>query len=130
MNHPSSPMVRSIDSVEPETVARSRGAAIQVLIGPADGAANFVTRRFTLAPGGRIPRHRHDTIEHEQVMLDGAMVLGLGDREVEVRAGDAIFIPSGTAHWYENRSDRPALFLCIVPTTAEYRTEWLEEPAE
>lgn len=130
MSHPSSPVVRSIDSVTPETVTRSRGAAIQVLIGPADGAPNFVTRRFTLAPGGRIPRHLHDTIEHEQVMLEGAMVLGLGERELEVRAGDAIFIPAGTAHWYENRSEAPAVFLCMVPSTSDYSTEWLEDPAE
>jgi quercetin dioxygenase-like cupin family protein len=129
MNHPSSPVVRSVSSVIPEAVARSRGAAIQVLIGPADGAPNFVTRRFTLAPGGRIPQHRHDTIEHEQLMIDGVMVLGLGEREVEVREGDAIFIPAGTAHWYENRSERPAVFVCVVPTTADYHTEWLEGPA-
>jgi len=129
MNHPSSPVVRSIASVAREAVARSRGAAIQVLIGPTDGAANFITRRFTLEPGGRIPRHQHDTIEHEQVMLEGTMVLGLGDREVEVRAGDAIFIPASTPHWYENRVDSPAVFLCIVPTTQDYHTEWLEGPA-
>lgn len=130
MSHPSSPVVRSIASVKAEPVTRSRGAAIQILIGPADGAPSFVTRRFTLAPGGRIPRHLHDSIEHEQVMLEGVMVLGLGEREVEVRAGDAIFIPAGTAHWYENRSAETAVFLCMVPSTSDYSTEWLEAPAE
>ena len=76
MSHLPAPVVRSMDSVESQTVDRSRGAAIQVLIGPTDGAPNFVTRRFTLAPGGRIPSHRHDTIEHEQVMLSAE---ALGD---------------------------------------------------
>ena len=129
MAHLPSPVVRSMDSVESQTVDRSRGAAIQVLIGPTDGAPNFITRRFTLAPGGRIPSHRHDSIEHEQVMLSGSMVLGLDQREVEVSGGDVVFIPPRVAHWYENRSAEPAVFLCMVPMTTDYQTEWLEEPA-
>lgn len=129
MSHPSIPVVRSIAAVKPEVVERTRGAAIQILIGPADGAPNFITRRFTLAPGGRIPRHRHNTIEHEQVMLTGSMVIGLDDREVEVQTGDAVFIPAQVAHWYENRTDETVAFLCMVPTTADYQTEWLEPAA-
>jgi len=130
MSHPTSPVVRNFATVKPEVVGRSRGAEIQILIGPADGAPNFSTRRFTLAAGGRIPRHLHPTIEHEQVMLSGSMVIGLDNREVEVAAGDAIFIPAGVAHWYENRSDGTAAFLCMVPVTNDYQTEWLELPVE
>jgi len=130
MSHPTSPVVRNFTAVKPEVVERARGAAIQILIGPADGASNFSTRRFTLAPGGRIPRHRHDTIEHEQVMLSGSMVIGLDDREVEVGTGDVIFIPAGVAHWYENRSDEAVAFICVVPITDNYQTEWLEGPVE
>jgi quercetin dioxygenase-like cupin family protein len=111
-------------------VERTRGTAIQILIGPADGAPNFMTRRFTIDPGGRIPRHRHDSIEHEQVMLAGTMTIGLDRREVDVTTGDSIFIPAGVAHWYENRTDEPVAFLCMVPITADYQTEWLEPPEE
>ena len=128
MAHPSSPVVRNMATVEPLIVERSKGAAIQILIGPADGAPNFITRRITLASGGRIPRHLHTTIEHEQVMLSGSMVIGLDDREVEVGTDDVIFIPAGVAHWYENRSDETAAFLCVVPMTTDYQTEWLEGP--
>jgi len=128
MSHLPSPVIRSSAAVTPQPVERTRGAAIQILIGPADGAPNFITRRFSLAAGGRIPRHRHDTIEHEQVMLSGSMVIGLDNREVEVSDGDCIFIPAGVAHYYENRSDAPAVFLCMVPRTTEYQTEWLEPP--
>lgn len=130
MTHRPTPLVRNTSSVPPQTVERSRGAAIQILIGPADGAPNFITRRFTLAPGGRIPRHRHDSIEHEQMMLSGSMVIGLDGREIGVNEGDAVFIPAGVAHWYENRGDETAAFLCMVPVTADYQTEWLEGPAD
>jgi len=127
MPNRTSPVVRSMDAVASQPVDRSRGASIQVLIGPADGSPRFITRRFTLAPGGRIPRHRHDTIEHEQVMLSGSMVIGLDRREASVKEGDFVFIPAGVAHWYENRSDAPAIFVCIVPATTDYQTEWLDD---
>lgn len=128
MSHLPSPVIRGIATVASQSVERARGAAIQILIGPTDGAPNFITRRFTLAPGGRIPRHRHDIIEHEQVMLAGSMVIGFDNREVKVADGDCVFIPAGVAHWYENRADEPAVFLCMVPITADYQTEWLEPP--
>jgi quercetin dioxygenase-like cupin family protein len=117
-----------MSTVAAQPVDRSRGATIQVLVGPADGARTFITRRFNVAPGGRIPRHRHDSIEHEQVMLTGSMVIGLDHREVTVNEGDCVFIPAGVAHWYENRSDQPVVFLCMVPATTDYQTEWLEPP--
>lgn len=130
MSHLPTPVVRGTATVTPQPVERTRGAAIQILIGPTDGAPNFITRRFTIAPGGRIPRHRHDTIEHEQVVLSGSMVIGFDQREVEVKDGDCIFIPAGVAHWYENRSDEPVAFLCMVPRTTDYQTEWLEAAAK
>ncbi len=99
-----------------------------VLIGPAQAAPNFVTRRFLLAPGGRIPEHRHPTIEHEQVVIRGAMVIGIDGVEREVAAGDAVFLPAGCAHWYENRGQEEVEFLCVIPNAPDYATEWLEEP--
>ena len=122
-------VIRNIDEPRPSPVANSRGATIQVLLGPADGVPNFVTRRFTLEPGGRIPEHRHENIEHEQVMLQGEMVLTLDGEERVVRTGDCIFIPAGVAHSYANRGSETVRFLCIVPRTSEYRTEWLGPPA-
>ena len=130
MSRPPNPMVRALDAVEEVTVPRCRGASLKVLLGPEIGAPNFITRHFTLAPGGRIPCHRHDDIEHEQVVLEGKMVIGLDARESEVGPGDSIFIPAGVSHWYENRSDAAVRFLCVVPRTDDYQTEWLEEAAD
>jgi len=49
---------------------------------------------------------------------------------VEVGAGDCLLIPAGVAHWYENRGAVPVRFLCMVPLTEAYQTEWLEPAAE
>lgn len=122
-------VIRSINNAAASPVERSRGATIEVLLGPEQGTPHFATRHFTLAPGGRIPCHSHEAIEHEQVVLEGEMVLGLDGEERVVRAGDSVFIPAGTAHWYENRGAVPVRFLCMVPLTDEYQTTWLEAPA-
>jgi len=123
------PIIRPISDVARADVDRARGTAIQVLLGPDDQMPNYFTRLFTIEPGGRIPEHRHDTIEHQQVILEGEMATSLDGQQGVARAGDCVYIPAGCAHWYENRGDAPVKFLCIVPATADYGTEWLEEPA-
>ncbi len=120
------PIVRPAADVPKKPVAKGKGAFLQVLIGPDDGAPNFILRRFTIEPGGRIPPHRHPTIEHEQYVLSGSMIVGLNENERLVSAGEAVFIPAGVAHWYENRGSEPVEFLCVIPKTREYETEWLE----
>ncbi len=124
---PTTGTVRPAREVEARPVERARGAWIQVLVGPADGAPNFLLRKFTLEPGAVIPRHRHPTVEHEQYVLTGRIRLTLGEEEQEVAAGDVVFIPAGVPHRYENPGPQPAEFLCVVPHAASYDTEWLEE---
>ncbi len=124
------PVVVPPSSTSPPPVKRARGARMAVLVGPEQGAPNFVTRRFLLAPGGRIPAHRHPAIEHEQVIVRGEMVIGMDDEVRTVRAGDAVFLPAGCAHWYENRTSDEVEFICVIPNVPDYATEWLEEPPE
>ncbi len=114
--------------VAAKPVARARGASMAVVLGPDIGVPNFITRRFFLAPGGRIPEHRHPDLEHEQVVIRGEMTISLDGHERVVGPGAAIFIPAGCPHWYENRGQEPVEFLCVVPNTGSYATEWLEDP--
>jgi quercetin dioxygenase-like cupin family protein len=124
------PTVITPQTASTAPVKRARGAQMAVLIGPEQGAPHFITRRFVLAPGARIPTHRHPAVEHEQVMVRGEMVLGMDDDVRVVRAGDAMYLPAGCAHWYENRTPAEVEFLCVIPNTQAYATEWLEEPPE
>lgn len=119
-------VVRPAKDIPSRPVEGARGAWVQVLVGPPEGAENFVLRKFTLDPGGTIPLHRHPEVEHEQYVLSGLIRLTLGPEVREVAAGDAVFIPAGVAHRYENLAPQPAEFLCVVPRTDVYQTEWLE----
>jgi quercetin dioxygenase-like cupin family protein len=108
------PVVRRADEVEYEAVDAADGLRKGVLVGPDDGAPNFALRRFTLAPGAEVPRHTN-AVEHEQYVLAGEYVVGIGDEEREVGPGDSLLIPAGVVHWYRNESDEAGAFLCAVP---------------
>jgi quercetin dioxygenase-like cupin family protein len=105
--------VRSADQVPSEPVSAGRGTRRQVLIGP-DEAPNFSMRRFIMEPGGGMPRHTNE-VEHEQYVLRGSARIGIGDREIDVEAGDIVYIPAGTPHWYLAHGGEPFEFLCVVP---------------
>ncbi|MFB6118285.1 cupin domain-containing protein [Halosegnis sp.] len=106
-------LVRRGEAVEYDAVEAADGLSKGVLLGP-ETTPTLSVRRFTLAPGGSVPAHTND-IEHEQYVLAGEYVVGIGDKEWTVRAGDAIHVPAGAVHWYRNESDEPGAFICAVP---------------
>ena len=108
------PLVRRAADVEYEDVSAADGLRKGVLVSDADGAPHFAIRRFTLAPGAEVPKHTNE-VEHEQYVLAGEYTVGIGDEEATVEAGDSLFIPAGTVHWYRNTSDEKGAFLCAVP---------------
>jgi len=108
------PVVRRGDEVTDEAVGAADGLSKGVLLDASDGAPNFALRRFTLAPGARVPEHTN-AVEHEQYVLEGEYVVGIDDEEHVVRAGDALLIPAGVVHWYRNEGEDPGAFLCAVP---------------
>ena len=119
------PVIRAMDDANAVPVERARGATDR---GPDRGprrSARFATRRFTLSPGGRIPCHRHDEIEHEQLVLEGAMVIGLDDRESRSPPSTACSSRPGSPTGTRTAAG-PVRFLCMVPRTERYQTEWLE----
>ncbi|MCA1603540.1 MAG: cupin domain-containing protein, partial [Acidobacteria bacterium] len=116
-------VVRNSQSVPIESISAGTSTARQVLI-TSDEASNFAMRKFTMQPGGGMPKHTN-SVEHEQYVLRGRARIGLGDEVVEVKEGDALYIPAGTPHWYEALGDEPFEFLCMVPNK-EDRIEILE----
>ncbi|MBC9985077.1 MULTISPECIES: cupin domain-containing protein [Haloferax] len=108
------PVVKRSADIEYEAVGAADGMSKGVLVSEADGAPNFAIRRFVLDPGASVPKHTNE-VEHEQYVLSGRYVVGIGDEEYEVEAGDSLLIPAGVVHWYRNESDEEGAFLCAVP---------------
>jgi quercetin dioxygenase-like cupin family protein len=122
-------VVKAKGQVAAQPVPKASKTEIAWLIDRHDGAPNFELRKFTIRPGGSIPRHYHPEIEHEQYVLAGRYEVGIGEQVHVVKEGDSLYIPAGTVHWYENRGSANAEFLCIVPKTEKYEAVYLEEEA-
>jgi quercetin dioxygenase-like cupin family protein len=105
--------VKHTHDVQAKNVAAGKDTTIQVLISSQEGP-NFALRKFSMSPGGGMPRHTN-TVEHEQYVLRGQARIGIGDKVYEVKTGDVVFIPEGIVHFYENTGDEPFEFLCVIP---------------
>jgi len=105
--------VKHAEDVEKKNVAAGKDTTIQVLISAQEGP-NFALRKFSMKPGGGMPRHTN-SLEHEQYVLRGRARIGIGEETYEVNAGDVVFIPEGAIHFYDNIGDEPFEFLCIIP---------------
>jgi quercetin dioxygenase-like cupin family protein len=108
------PVVKRGDEIGTEAVDAAEGLRKGVLLDESDGAPNFAMRRFELAAGAAVPRHTN-AVEHEQYVLAGEYVVGIGEEEHVVGPGDALLIPAGVEHWYRNEGEVPGAFVCAVP---------------
>ena len=115
--HPTA-SVRASADVDAEVLKGARATRIQVLVGPDDGAPNFVMRRILMDEvGSGMPPHTN-AVEHEQYVLRGRARGGISGQEYEVGADDTVVIPAGSPHFYDV-IEAPFEFLCIVPNTPD-----------
>jgi len=122
-------VVKAKGQVVAQPVDKAVKTEIEWLIDRHDGAPNFELRKFRIRPGGRIPKHYHPDIEHEQYVLAGDYEVGIGEKVYRLKAGDSLYIPAGTVHWYSNEGKEDAEFLCIVPKKEKYDAVYLDEAA-
>ena len=95
------------------------GVTKRVLIGPDDGAQNFIMRVFEIAPGHASPDHAHPW-EHEIFILAGEGAARDKDgKETTVGEGSTLFLPAGEKHCLINKGKGVLRFICIIPTGVE-----------
>jgi quercetin dioxygenase-like cupin family protein len=105
--------VEASENVEAKAIEPGEGVRKQVLISPEQGP-NFAMRKFTIQPGGGMPKHTNE-VEHEQYVLGGHAEVGIDDEVHHVHQGDVVFIPARVPHYYKNVGSEPFEFLCMVP---------------
>ena len=96
------------DDVAPQAVQTDdgwRGIDIRFLIGSAvTGTHDMTLWRATFLPDARHARHTH-AVGEAFFVLSGRGAAGTGDREYEVAAGSALYVPPNTVHWFRNLDD-------------------------
>jgi mannose-6-phosphate isomerase-like protein (cupin superfamily) len=104
------------------------GRRTQNLVG---GASPIQTESFSLGyvtldpDGGQVPWHNQDQ-EEIYFVLEGTAEMCLGEERETVRAGEAVFIPSGVFHQLTNVGSEPLrMIYCYGPAgeVAHWRQE-------
>jgi len=105
------------------------GSTIRELIHPESHCAkNQSLAEARLPAGARTIVHRHRKTEEIYHIVSGTGVMTLASACFDVRAGDSICIPPGTAHGLENRGNEELVLLCCCsPAYAHDDTELLED---
>ena len=95
-----------------------------------DGSARRSRKQLSAATGGRAigtslyrvppgvrpwPRHYHLANEESIYVLAGSGAIMIGDEKLELRRGDYVALPAGSAHVHQvlNESDQDLEFLCM-----------------
>ena len=104
------------DGVKPEIINNDevQGIFKHILVGPSDGAPNFIMRYFQVPVGGCTFFHEH-AHEHGMLILHGRAKLQIKDEFFELSPLDAVFVSGDDLHQLTNIGRQPLGFLCIIP---------------
>lgn len=71
----------------------------------------FKTKKITLNPGQRLSYQSHNHRAEHWIVIEGTARVTLNDKELDVPAGEHVFIPKNAKHRVANLSDRPLIFV-------------------
>jgi mannose-6-phosphate isomerase-like protein (cupin superfamily) len=105
--------VQTIRREDREQFVTADGSLIRELVGiPSGNSEQQSIAEATVLPGGETVEHFHRTSEEVYLFTRGHGRMRLGDKEAEVRAGDAVVIAPGVRHKLWNESSQPMVLLC------------------
>lgn len=91
---------------------------IKVLAEETSGAYSLV--ESVLPPGGVIPPHVHATEDENNYIVEGEMLMTIGDSTYHATAGSFIIAPKGMVQTFKNPGDAPCRFMTtFIPGGAE-----------
>jgi quercetin dioxygenase-like cupin family protein len=104
--------------------------AVQYLATGASTQGQFGLYRWEAKPHTKGPNaHFHKTMSESFFILAGTVRLFNGERWIDARAGDFLYVPEGGIHGFHNESDEPASMLLLFAPGAP-REGYFEALAE
>jgi quercetin dioxygenase-like cupin family protein len=89
--------------------------AIRFLVDGEQSGGSVAVFEFDVPSGARVPvAHSHDGYEETIYGLDGVLTWAVDGTSTEVGPGDALLIPRGAVHHFDNTGDVDAKALAIV----------------
>ena len=126
MTRPSSPPVLNPS----EEIIRLGPLAVRFLIAGDRSNGSVATFELTVPGAQRLaaPAHSHDHYEETIVGIEGILSWTIDGERIDVGAGQALCIPRGAIHRFDNHGMHEARVLCII-TPAEIGPEYFRESA-
>lgn len=104
------------------------GEDVVVLARGDEPGGDFDLLDFTIPPGPGGPQHIHHDNDETFYLLEGELVLRIGDDQQKLTPGSYAFGPRGVPHGYRNPGDRPARMLVMfTPGNFVAMSEELDE---
>lgn len=97
-----------------------------------ENARNGLAAFELVVPGAQrlaVPGHSHDAYEETIYGIDGVLTWTVAGKGIDVGPGQALCIPRGAPHRFDNNTDRTVKALCLV-TPAAIGPVYFREAAE
>lgn len=85
----------------------------RILVDGAAAEGRFALLELEGRPNVRVPAHVHRDADELFYLLEGHLLVQVGDREVEAGPGDLVLVPRGVAHGHHNRGDARVRWLTL-----------------
>lgn len=96
------------------------GLSVRFLV-TGDSSNGSVAAFELMVPGGQrlpAPAHSHDHYEETIYGIDGVLTWTVDGKPIEVGPGEALCIPRGAVHRFDNNGSRDAKALCVISPAA------------
>jgi len=104
---------------------------VRFLITGADASGSVALFELTVPASQRLaaPAHSHDYYEETIYGVEGVLTWTVDGKRVDVAAGQALCIPRGAIHRFDNNGVQDAKALCVI-TPAAIGPQYFREAAE
>jgi quercetin dioxygenase-like cupin family protein len=97
------------------------GDRMTFLITGAETSGAFFMAEVSVAPGGGPPPHVHSREDESFYLQQGTLAVQVGDKSLNVVAGDFVHMPRGTAHSSKNLGNETAKLLMVATPAVSLR---------
>ena len=114
-----------------EEVIRVGALAVHFLVTGDNSAGSIAAFEVTVPGGDRLPApaHSHDHYDETIYGIDGVLTWTVDGKPVDVGPGQALCIPRGAVHRFDNNTTQDVKVLCLV-TPAAIGPQYFRECAE
>ena len=104
---------------------------VRFLLTADNSAGSIAAFEVTVPCGQRLlaPAHSHDHYEETIYGIDGVLTWTVDGRQIEVCPGQALCIPRGAVHRFDNRGSQDVKALCVI-TPGALGPQYFRECAE